>query len=198
MKLQIARTGLAGLFAVALIMSMAAPAHAGGPCSLARSAGHWSLTDNGTVVGIGPRTAVGVFTLDGNGNLLNGVAASSLNGSVASVGASCDANFNCGVFLWENGVMTDLSSLIPADSQLTLTWGSGIKDRGEIAGSAYDSSTGVSPAFLAIPCDNEHADDEGCQTASQASVGVARPKAVLPENVRDQLRRFGMRMSRTH
>jgi hypothetical protein len=53
-------------------------------CSLARSEGKWSFTDNGTVVGVGPRTAVGIFTLDGAGNLINGVATSSLNGSVAA------------------------------------------------------------------------------------------------------------------
>ena len=84
MRNKIERRAVASLFAVALIVSMAASAHAAGPCSMARAAGHWSLTDNGTVIGIGPRTAVGVFTLDASGNLLNGVAASSLNGVVAS------------------------------------------------------------------------------------------------------------------
>lgn len=86
MKHKIARTSLASLFAVALIMSMAAPAHAwgGSECSLARSKGNFAFTDNGTVIGVGPRTAVGVFTLDGAGNLVNGAATSSLNGSVAN------------------------------------------------------------------------------------------------------------------
>jgi len=120
--------------------------------------------------------------------------ANDINSKGQVVGASCDVNFNCRVFLWENGVMTDLQSLIPSDAPLTLTWGSGINDRGEISGSAYDSSTGVSPAFLAIPCNSEHADDESCQAATQASVGVARPRVVLPESIREQLRqkvRFG-------
>ncbi len=106
MEFKVARTSLASLFAVALIASMAPPAHAGGPCSLARAAGHWSLTDNGTVIGIGPRTAVGVFTLDGTGNLLNGVAASSLNGSVASetfsgtysVSPDCSGSFDVKIY----------------------------------------------------------------------------------------------------
>lgn len=106
MKYTIARTSLASLFAVAFILGMVAPAHAGGPCSLARSAGNWSLTDNGTVVGVGPRTAVGVFTLDRNGNLLNGVAASSLNGSVASetfsgtytVNPDCSGTFDVKIY----------------------------------------------------------------------------------------------------
>ena len=85
--------------------------------------------------------------------------------------------------------MTDLNTLIRSGSGLQLILAAGINDRGEIAGTAYDSSTGVSPAFLAIPCDNEHADDESCQAASQASAGVARSRTVLPENVREMLQR---------
>jgi len=86
MKSKIACTCVGGLFAVALIVGMSAPAYAGDKdeCSLGRAAGKWSLTDQGTVINIGPRTAVGVFTLDGSGNLLNGVAASSLNGTIAN------------------------------------------------------------------------------------------------------------------
>ncbi|PYX79850.1 MAG: hypothetical protein DMG70_26190 [Acidobacteria bacterium] len=85
MKSRIASKCLGSLFAVVLTIAMAAPAHAEDPvCSLARSAGKWSFTDQGTVLPIGPRTAVGVFTFDGTGNLHNGVATSSLAGAVAS------------------------------------------------------------------------------------------------------------------
>lgn len=51
-------------------------------CSLASVAGNWGFTSNGTVVGIGPRDSLGIFTLDGAGNLVNGKATASLNGSV--------------------------------------------------------------------------------------------------------------------
>ena len=106
MKHEIARTVVAVIFAGGLISSLTAPAFAGGPCSLARAAGNWSLTDNGTVVGVGPRTAVGVFTLDANGNLLNGVATSSLNGAVASetysgtytVNPDCSGSFDVKIY----------------------------------------------------------------------------------------------------
>lgn len=81
--LHIARTTLVSISIATLYTSLAATAHAGGPCSLARAAGNWSLTDNGTVVGIGPRVAVGIFTLDADGNLLNGKGTSSLNGGIA-------------------------------------------------------------------------------------------------------------------
>lgn len=74
---------IASLFVLALMVSLTAPAHAAGPCSVARAAGNWSFTDNGTVVGVGPRTAVGTLTLDALGNVLNGVGTSSLNGAIA-------------------------------------------------------------------------------------------------------------------
>lgn len=83
MKHQIVYTCLATFVVIALILSTAGPAQAGGRCSIALSAGHFGFTDTGTVVGIGPRTAVGVFTLDGAGKLVDGVGTSSLNGSVA-------------------------------------------------------------------------------------------------------------------
>ena len=85
MKHKVARTAVASIFALALIASVAVPAHAGGPpCSLGRAAGTWAFTDSGTVVNVGPRIAVGILTLDSAGNVKNGSATSSLNGAIAS------------------------------------------------------------------------------------------------------------------
>jgi hypothetical protein len=98
MKSEIARTGMVSLFAVVLTVGMVAPAHADdNQCSLAGAAGKWSFTDQGTVIGVGPRTAVGVFTLDGKGDLLNGVATSSLKGSIAdeTFSGTYTVNSNC-------------------------------------------------------------------------------------------------------
>jgi hypothetical protein len=53
--------------------------------------------------------------------------------------------------------MTDLNTLIPPNSPLYLTYGGGINDKGKIAGSAYEQTTGTSPAFLAFPCDERNA-----------------------------------------
>jgi hypothetical protein len=85
MKHRIAGTVFVGLFAMLLVASLAVPARADDDhnCSLKRAAGKWSFTDNGTVVGVGPRVAVGVLTLDSAGNVSNGVATSSLNGAIA-------------------------------------------------------------------------------------------------------------------
>lgn len=106
MKYRVARASLASFFAIGLIVSLAAPAHAGGTCSLARAAGSWSLTDSGTVVGIGPRVAVGVFKLDASGNLTDGEATSSLNGNIANetfsgsytVNPDCSGSFDVKIY----------------------------------------------------------------------------------------------------
>jgi hypothetical protein len=80
MKSKILRTGLLIIFATTWGVITATPAQA---CSMADAAGKWAFTDSGTVVGVGPRAAVGVFVLDADGTLRNGKATSSLNGSVA-------------------------------------------------------------------------------------------------------------------
>ena len=68
------------------------------------------------------------------------------------VGVSYGAGFSHPrAFLWQNGVMMDLNSLIAAGSNLTLQVAGDINDHGEITGTAFDSSTQASPAFLAIP-----------------------------------------------
>ena len=84
------------------------------------------------------------------------------------MGHTCDATDTfCNAYIWENGVMTDLNTLVPAG--VYLSYAGDINDRGEIAGVVGDPVTGVSgPAFLAIPCDEEHAHVEGCEGAHGA------------------------------
>jgi len=68
--------------------------------------GKYGFNDSGTVVGIGPRVATGIFTLDAAGNLLNGKATSSLNGAIAAeafsgpytVNSDCTGTFSLDVF----------------------------------------------------------------------------------------------------
>lgn len=68
------------------------------------------------------------------------------------VGGSWDADGNDRAYIWQHGVMTDLNTLIPADSPLYLIEATGtINDRGEIAGIALQSSTGEVHAFLLTP-----------------------------------------------
>jgi len=70
------------IFLATLGINMAQAARA--QCSNSTVAGKWGFTTDGTVVGIGPRASVGIFALDAFGNLLDGKASSSLNGSVTN------------------------------------------------------------------------------------------------------------------
>lgn len=113
-----------------------------------------------------------------------------INNKGQVVGTSCDASFSvCRAFLWEEGVMTDLNALIPSTSPLFLTFGAGINDRGEIAGSAFNATTGQAPAFLVVPCDDRRDDDQDCRGDGddfEANQSAGRNVA-LPENVRERL-----------
>jgi probable HAF family extracellular repeat protein len=120
--------------------------------------------------------------------------ANAINDGDQVVGQSCNSDFSvCRAFLWQTGVMTDLNTLTPLGSSLYLVSAADINVRGEIVGTAVDQS-GEALAFLAVPCDEEHVGDPGCQDAAQNAIGSERPKVVLPETVRKQLQqrmRFG-------
>ncbi|MGA2741530.1 MAG: DUF3466 family protein [Bryobacteraceae bacterium] len=65
-------------------------------------------------------------------------------------GQSINASGSSRAFLWQNGVMTDLNTLVAA-GPLSLVYANDINDAGEIVGGASNSATGDSPAFLAVP-----------------------------------------------
>jgi hypothetical protein len=72
----------ATLVIVCAMLSLAATAQTrDAACSLNGAAGTYGFQDSGMVVGIGPRTATGIFTLDALGNL-TGNATQSLNGDI--------------------------------------------------------------------------------------------------------------------
>jgi probable HAF family extracellular repeat protein len=101
-----------------------------------------------------------------------------INAQGQVVGQSCDADGNCRAFLWDQGVIMDLNSLISKDSPLYLTYGSGINDQGEIAGyTVLKSNPNEQPGFLAIPA-----------PAAQIA-GDSAQKMILPDNIRASLRR---------
>jgi probable HAF family extracellular repeat protein len=98
-------------------------------------------------------------------------------------------------FLWANGKMHDLNTLVPPDSPLYLLIAYGINDSGEIAGLGVQTSTGEYHAFLATPCDRDQADTDlrkappEC-TAAEGAVITERPRPVLSENARKQLQKM--------
>jgi probable HAF family extracellular repeat protein len=97
------------------------------------------------------------------------------------VGTSIGATLRA--FLWQNGVMTDLNTLIKGSTSLDLIFANGINSRGEIAGQAFDPSLGPNGefrAFLAIPCDQGHADFAGCRGGSQGAPVAQNGRAWLP------------------
>ncbi|MGH9774991.1 MAG: hypothetical protein ACRD50_08605 [Candidatus Acidiferrales bacterium] len=132
--------------------------------------------------------------------------ASSINARGQVVGDSkpgCGPDSDRG-FLWENGSIFDLNTLIPAGSALYLQFIDTINDRGEITGTGADVS-GNEHAFLLIPCDENHPGIEGCDyspvdaaTAAEVSPNVWRrnPNAEVNVAQKNLLRnRFGRRFA---
>ena len=80
-------------------------------------------------------------------------------------------------FLWENGSMVDLNSLIPANTPFYLYWAPYIDDQGEIG--AYGLlPNGDSHAVLLIPCDEGHPNVDGCDySLVDAAPAAQRPAA---------------------
>jgi probable HAF family extracellular repeat protein len=66
------------------------------------------------------------------------------------VGQSINANGSSRAFVWQDGVMTDLNTLV-AQGSLSLVYANDINDSGEIVGGAYNATTTDSPAFMAVP-----------------------------------------------
>jgi probable HAF family extracellular repeat protein len=105
------------------------------------------------------------------------------------------ATGNPSAFLWRNGVMTDLNTLVPADSPLYLLIAFGINDAGQIAGFGVSTTTGDVHAFLATPCDQNRPDLEWYKSdtrgaAAEGDATTAKPKVVLSENARNQLQKL--------
>jgi probable HAF family extracellular repeat protein len=81
-----------------------------------------------------------------------------INDAGQVVGTSFDATLtNSSAFLWENGVMSDLNTLVKGSSNLTLIWAASINDRGEIVGFGA-SNTGEIHGYLAIPSKRDRDD----------------------------------------
>jgi len=106
-----------------------------------------------------------------------------INGRGEVVGESGDADGNSRGFLYQNGVMYDLNTLIPANSPLFVLFANAINSSGEIVGVGMTGG-GDMHGFLATPSSGE--DVSG--SLSAASERVTGPKA-LPEDVRKLLQR---------
>lgn len=75
------------------------------------------------------------------------------------VGISCTAGFaSCRGFLWQDGVMMDLNSLIVSGTADPIFAAGDIDDRGQITGQTLNVATNVASAFLAVPACGADAD----------------------------------------
>ena len=102
-------------------------------------------------------------------------------GQVVGSTFDSDNNWSHG-FIWQNDVMTDLNTLIPADSNLFVISASNINERGQISGMAFVRSgpnTGNIHAYLATPVN----EDLG---KSVADVVRTHPKITVPANAGKQ------------
>ena len=175
----------------------------------------WAINNLGQVVGQAGTTSQfhtflwqkGIITDLGviPGDVLGG--AFGLNDQGEIVGGSCGPNvtleFGCRAYVWRYGVMYDLNALVkPGSTPLYLVFGNDINSRGEIAAYAFDQSNGEFHAALAIPCDEQHTDEQGCKDRTDGATAVretsGRANVVMSENVREQLwKRIGFRRFRT-
>jgi probable HAF family extracellular repeat protein len=81
--------------------------------------------------------------------------AAGLNDAGQVVGGSCEPNLsgNCRAYLWQDGQMVDLNTLIEGNTSLYLIQAMGLSNSGDIVGLAFDSNSGQPHAFLATPID---------------------------------------------
>jgi probable HAF family extracellular repeat protein len=99
-------------------------------------------------------------------------------GQVVGYSFSCDFS-TLSAFLWEQGSMVDLNTLIPSTSELYLRAAEFISDGGEIAALGLLPS-GDSHVVLLIPCDENHSGVEGCDYSPvDASDSASRPSLVV-------------------
>ena len=105
--------------------------------------------------------------------------ATGINNRGQVVGNDFDSTFNwTHGFIWQDGVITDLNTLIPDDSNLFIISASNINDRGQISGMATVQTgphTGEIHAFLLTPAD-------GRIGASMADFARTHPHSTLPAN----------------
>jgi probable HAF family extracellular repeat protein len=148
-----------------------------------------AINNKGEVVGVanvrGDKFAHAFFWKRGRGMADLGTlegdvmsAAYGINEHMQIVGESDDANGKQRPYIWQNGVMTDLNTLIPATSPLFLLVATGINNREEISGFGLQTTTGEIHPFLAIPSNS----------SIQRPARVSRPR--LSARLREFLRGF--------
>jgi probable HAF family extracellular repeat protein len=149
------------------------------------------LNNAGEVIGwatnTGDQALLGFLWKDGVMTNLGTVAgdpcsiASFINSKSQIVGVSWDCVNYLHAFLWENGSIVDLNTLVPQGSGVQLTWANGINDRGEITAFGMFPN-GDNHAFLLIPCDKNQGDGEECEGDWAGTKGLAQSIPTVAQN----------------
>jgi probable HAF family extracellular repeat protein len=123
----------------------------------------------------------------------SGSVALGITESGVVIGASFDAEGNPRAFVWQNGTMSDLNTLVPDSSPLYLLFAEGINSSGEIAGFGLVKSTCMGDpnlceihGFLAIP--NNLPSGRAAQRSTEAESN-APGRFVPSEDVRAAIRK---------
>ena len=148
-----------------------------------------ALNDAGEIVGFAafPNGAFDAYLWKGGvatdlgtlaGDCFSEAVAINSKGQVVGYSFSCASNTQRS-FLWENGSMVDLNTLIRPNSDLQLVETIAINDRGEIAGDGVPSGCvgGDAPcghAYVLIPCDQDHADNGGCEDIPEGTTAMTQ------------------------
>jgi probable HAF family extracellular repeat protein len=99
-----------------------------------------------------------------------------INSANQIVGLSFACNGDAShAFLWENGNIVDLNSLISQGSDLQLEFAGNINDRGEISGLGV-LPNGDTHAFVLVPCDDKHPGVAGCDYSMRDASATASVK----------------------
>jgi len=123
--------------------------------------------------------------------------AQGINGQGQVVGDSlptdCSGDGASRAFLWENGSIADLNTLIPPNSSLYLIYAYTINERGEIAVNGLPAN-GPEQAALLIPCDENHFGVEGCDYSWVDATAAARvsPVPIVPARTNRNARQFAV------
>jgi probable HAF family extracellular repeat protein len=91
-------------------------------------------------------------------------------GLVVGTSGDCDVEIH-GFLSEQGGPLIDLNDFVPPGSDLVITDGETINDRGEIAGSGM-LPNGDFHAIVLIPCNDEQIDNEGCRDAAGSANGT--------------------------
>jgi probable HAF family extracellular repeat protein len=137
---------------------------------------HGVMTDLGTVDGDACSTAANINSKDQ---------------VVGTSAKNCMFTTDQHAFLWDSGQMIDLNTFLPPGSNLQLSNGYNINDRGEIVGVGFPPGCGdpfaCGHVFVLIPCDGDqndagdgdHNNNEGCEDATEATTAATQSNPAL-------------------